>query len=334
MKFRVDGRDKFTFYDGSPERVRKAVTAIKDATSALTILFGSNRRKALFQELTDNGLLTEWKTRFGLKLDFFPEKVQLSGPKTGQGSFMRNIALSATDFDLRYRLRHLDAATAQLFVSSESAASTKLYSMSVHGQCRVRYLADSNSVEVVGTSRQAAIECEQGVNKLLQELGGAYDVDETCSFCNEACPCEAFSLCGHAYCVRCLESLVTERGFSTQLLRCGRIGCRSLISVQDFQYSLDKSTFSQGIFQRVAACLQETARAQQLHSEGHGLQNIALNDPLGVPVAMCPTGIPSCASLLHYNVIKFRRMRSHPQQKRLLPFVHVPRFIISFSSPV
>ncbi|CAF0858850.1 unnamed protein product [Adineta steineri] len=244
------------FSHGSPQKTSLAASMLSQNFAPINIKLNTERQKQLFRELEEIGQIHKWARELSLQINAnkYFTNIEIRGPQTSQGQFMRRIADYSDDFDTRFREHELSTIVATFF-GREKAASVKL--KQIHSKwssklCSVSFNSKTATITILGKANVSLKDlnlCENEVLQLLDEITAnsddiesdeeddeeemnSFGTERQCVFCKQksSISTSLFRICGHAYCRCAAQSLAST---STCPLQCK--DCQTNIHIRDIE---------------------------------------------------------------------------------------------------
>ncbi|CAF4173286.1 unnamed protein product, partial [Adineta steineri] len=247
------------FSHGSPQKTSLAASMLSQNFAPINIKLNTERQKRLFHELEEIGQIHKWARELSLQINAnkYFTNIEIRGPQTSQGQFMRRIADYSDDFDQRFREHELSTIVATFF-GREKAASVKLKQIDSKWSsklCSVSFNFKTATITIIGKANVSLKDlnlCENEVLQLLDEITAntndiesdddddeddeaemtSFGTERQCVFCKQksSISTSLFRICGHAYC-RCAAQSLTST--STFPLQCK--DCQTNIHIRDIE---------------------------------------------------------------------------------------------------
>ncbi|UJR19686.1 hypothetical protein I4U23_022820 [Adineta vaga] len=278
-----------TFSHGSPQKTSLAASMLSQNFAPINIKLNTERQKQLFRELEEIGQIQKWAQELSLQINSnkFFTNIEIRGPQTSQGQFMRRIADYSDGFDQRFREHELSAIIATFF-GQQKAASIKLQQIAskwASKSCLVSFNSKLATIRIIGKANVLLKNlnlCENEVLQLLDEITANTDdiesddeeeneddeeeemnslrTERRCVFCKQVSSISTslFRICGHAYCRCTAQSLASTPSFP---LRCK--DCQTNIHIRDIEMIFNNN--QQSLIHLLKSSIQDylTKNAQQ-----------------------------------------------------------------------
>jgi len=246
------GEVKLVVSQGSMSGIAGAVSALKALVAPIVLFAKTEKQKSFYREVKNND---EVSKNLNLHIDWSVKgKIEVHGPRSDQGEFMRRLGDYFDEFEQRYVTIPLFPTTNSL-VGKEKAGEAKLkeFAQNWKDRCLLKhmYLSSELVIQFLATHDTATPNLKPVMDKFFNELEAMLSslgvhgaiVSRSCAYCGTKSPhiSGKFSICGHGYCRTCIFENIF--GGNTNKLDCPI--CKTPISVKDLKVILTAEQFLQ-----------------------------------------------------------------------------------------
>jgi len=210
-----------------PSQLAAAYSSLAQSCAPTTITVPSTGKLAImYAELQDRRMLQGWADKLKVHVDVqthngAPTQIRVFGSGHVTGSFFKEIGDYCDGFEKRYLFHALKADVACLFRPNRIGDVRRKALSKSFPDYTIKFSPSPPGVELAWPPEapgEAVSKLKNEANKILQELGHELQKDSrnphTCMWCKKEGTKLRLSMCGHGFCIDCVEAIAIQNASS------------------------------------------------------------------------------------------------------------------------